>query len=134
MAKKTKQIPEPESDSELNIDQADVNKDSDVEAEKEMKVSKVKKEKALKEPKKAPKSKKEKVVDDLENEVEIPSKKGKKEDKKASKSATKKAVSDSGKKPNGWISFVKDLKSKKKYQDLSYKELLKVASEQYKKK
>ena len=72
MAKKTKQTPEPESDSELNIDQADVNKDSGVEAEKEMKVSKVKKEK---EPKKTPKSKKEKVVDDLEDEVEIPSKK-----------------------------------------------------------
>ena len=129
MAKKTKQIPEPESDSELNIDQADVNKDSDVEAEKEMKGSKVKKEKALKEPKKAPKSKKEKVVDEDE-EVEVPSKKEK-------KSPTKKANSDGGPKPkagNAWITYVKEMKNKPKYKDMSYKELLKIASAQYKKK
>ena len=118
-------IAKPESDVE-QVSEHEVNDDD----EEEVEVIKTTKSKKVKEPKKVskPKSKKEKVVD--EDEVEIPS-------KKVKKSPTKKANSDGGPKPkagNAWISYVKEMKSKPKYKDMSYKELLKIASAQYKKK
>ena len=120
-------IAKPESDVE-QVSEHEVNDDD----EEEVEVIKTTKSKKVKEPKKEkkPKSKKEKVVDEDEDEVEIPSKKEK-------KSPTKKANSDGGPKPkvgNAWISYVKEMKNKPKYKEMSYKELLKIASAQYKKK
>ena len=134
MAKKNAPIAKPESDVE-QVSEHEVNDDD----EEEVEVIKTTKSKKVKEPKqvskpKSKKSKKEKVVDEdeeVDQEVdEIPS-------KKVKKSPTKKANSDGGPKPkagNSWKTYVKEMKSKPKYKDLSYKELLKIASAQYKKK